>query len=306
MERPVTDGQDRNAMKRIALALLLLATTAGCATATRTGQTPAAPSPPPSQGSTNLVRDGYTGRFRIAATVLQNASHGPQLCVSVAESLPPQCGGPDIVGWAWDGLKHESAAGTTWGQYLITGTFDGHTFTLTEPAKVNNGQYSPHRPMPDFTSPCPAPAGGWRPVDPARATDDAFQAVNVKVGNDPDFAGLWIDQKVTSSGETPRNDPTKFVVNVRFTKDLARHEADIRTVWGGALCVSPAKHSLAELTGIQSALSGGPGMNYGSVDIVTGTVEIGVFLATQARQRELDSRYGPGLVILVGALEPID
>ena len=40
--------------------------------------------------------------------------------------------------------------------------------------------------------------------------------------------------------------------------------------------------------------------------IITGTVQIGVFLATQARQRELDSQYGPGLVILVGALEPID
>jgi hypothetical protein len=130
--------------------------------------------------------------------------------------------------------------------------------------------------------------------------------VNVRVSNDPDFAGLWIDQKVTSTGESPRNDPTKLVLNVRFTKDLARHEADIRGIWGGALCVSPAKHSLAELTSVQSALSGGSGMNYSSVDIVSGTVHIGVFLATQARQRELDSQYGPGLVILVGALEPID
>jgi hypothetical protein len=128
----------------------------------------------------------------------------------------------------------------------------------------------------------------------------------VKVRSDPDFAGLWIDQKVTSTKETPRNDPAKFVVNVRFTRDLARHEADIRTVWGGALCVSQAKHSLAELTNIQSALIGEPGMSYASVDVVTGTVEIGVFLATQTRQRELDARYGPGLVRLVGALEPID
>jgi hypothetical protein len=293
-------------MKRISLALavLLLATSAGCATGK--GQAPAAPSPPSPPASTNLIRDGYTGRFRIATTVLQNASHGPQLCVSVAMSLPPQCGGPDIAGWTWDGLKHESVGGTTWGEYLIIGTFDGHTFTLTEPAKVNDGQYSPHRPTSDFTSPCPAPAGGWRPVDPARATDDAFQAVNVKVSNDPDFAGLWIDQKVTSTGETPRNDPTKFVVNVRFTKDLARHEADIRTVWGGALCVSQATHSLAELTTIQSALTRESGMNYSSVDVVTGTVEIGVFMATQARQRELDAQYGPGLVHLAGALEPID
>jgi hypothetical protein len=290
----------------LALALLLLATSGGCATRTRTGQTPGASPQGSAPPGSNLVRDGYTGRFRVAATVLQNAKHGPQLCVSVADSLPPQCGGPDIAGWTWDALKHESAAGTTWGEYLITGTFDGHTFTLTEPAKVNDGRYSPHPSTPDFTSPCPAPAGGWRPVDPAKATDDAFQAVNAKVSNDPDFAGLWIDQKVTPTAQTPMNDPTTFVVNVRFTKDLARHEADIRTVWGGALCVSPARHSLAELTGIQSALSREPGINYGSIDIITGTVHIGVFVATQARQRELDAQYSAGLVILSGVLEPID
>ena len=294
-------------MKRIplALAMLLLATTAACATGIRTGQAPEA-SPGSAQPKGNLVRDGYAGRFRVAATVLQNKEHGPQICLSVALSLPPQCGGPDVAGWSWDGLKHESAVSTTWGEYLITGTFDGHTFTLTEPPKVNDGQYSSPGPSPDFTSPCPAPAGGWRPVDPARATDGALQAVNARVNNDPDFAGLWIDQKVTSTVQTPRNDPTKLVLNVRFTKDLARHEADIRTIWGGALCVSKALHTLAELTSIQSVLSDGSGTSYSSIDIISGTVHIGVFLATQARQRELDSQYGPGLVILVGALEPID
>jgi hypothetical protein len=242
----------------------------------------------------------------VAATVLQNPKHGPQLCIAVADSLPPQCGGPDIAGWTWDGLKHESANGTTWGAYLIVGTFDGTTFALTEPAKANDGQYSPNRPMPDFNSPCPAPSGGWKPVDPARATDDTFQAVNVKVQNDPDFAGLWIDQNNPSTDPAAMNDPAKFVVNVRFTKDLARHEADIREVWGESLCVSQATHSLAELTTIQEALTGGSGVNYSSIDIVSGTVEVGVFVATQARQRQLDTEYGPGLVTLVGALEPID
>src|SRR5262249_49921362 len=151
------------------------------------------------------------GRFRVATTVLESPKHGPQICMAVADSLPPQCGGPDIAGWTWDGLKHESAAGTTWGAYLLIGKYDGHVFTLTEPAKANDGQYSSNRPRVDFTSPCAVPAGGWRPLDPARATDSAFGAATAMASSDPDFAGLWIDQKRPStSNQTPMNDPTTF------------------------------------------------------------------------------------------------
>jgi hypothetical protein len=296
-------------MTRISLALaaLLLAGAAGCATG-RASQTPAAPLPSaevPMPG--NLVPDGYAGRYRVAATVLQNRQHGPQLCTTVMESLPPQCGGPDIAGWTWDGLPHESASGTTWGSYVITGTFDGHTFTLTEPANINNGQFTPNQPAPpDFSTPCPAPAGGWRPTDPAKATDDAMQAANTIANADPDFAGLWIDQDPPPSGPSPMNDPTKLVLNVRFTKDLARHEAEIRRVWGGALCVSEARHTMTELTDLQRQVAHEPGISYTSVDIVTGTIEVGVFVATRARQHELDTQYGSGLIRLVGVLVPID
>ena len=290
-----------------ALALLLTGTAAGCATGKAV---PAAPlpsaSPSHSGGPKRLVGDGYTGHFRVAATVLENSHHGPQLCVGVMDSLPPQCGGPDVSGWTWNGLQHESAMGTTWGSYILTGTFDGRTFALTEPARANDGSATPSRPTPDFTSPCPQPAGGWRPIDPAKASDSALQAANVMVNDDTDFGGLWIDQKVTSGGQTPVNDPTMLVLNVRFTKDLARHEADIRKVWGGALCVSQARHSFAELTAIQNRITEGPGLVYTSIDVVAGTVEMEVFVATQTRQRELDSRYGPGVVELIGAFEPID
>jgi hypothetical protein len=223
--------------------------------------------------------------------------------MAVTSSMPPQCGGPDIPAWTWNGLKHESAAGTTWGSYVIIGKFDGRTFTLTEPAKVNDGRATPSRPRPDYTSPCPTPPGGWRPVDPAKATDDAFQAASIMANADPDFAGLWIDQKLPSGG---RNDPAKLVLNVRFTKDLAGHEADIRRVWGGALCVSQARRSLAELTEIQKKVQRGPEVILTSIEVVTGTIEMEMYVATQARQRELDSRYGPGLVKLAGAFQAID
>ena len=293
-------------MRKLSLVLtMLLAASAGCAgCAGGAGQRAPAPAasagPRPGAGPVNLVADGYAGRFRIAATVLEDKHHGPQLCLAVEDSNPPQCDGPDVSGWAWDSVTHESARRTTWGGYLLTGTFDGRTFTLTEPAKVNDGSLGPNRREPDFTSPCPAPAGGWKPVDPAKATGDALQAIKVVVRADPDFAGLWIDQR------RRLNDPTDLVLNVRFTKDLPRHEAGIREVWGGALCVSQATRSAAELDKIRQELDGEPGVRWASTDEVTGIVEVAVYMATRARQHELDAKYGQGLVILVGALTPID
>jgi hypothetical protein len=70
--------------------------------------------------------------YRGALTVLDDGEQGPQLCGAVMESYPPQCGGPDVAGWDWDAVAHEDAQGVRWGDYLVTGTFDGETFTLTE------------------------------------------------------------------------------------------------------------------------------------------------------------------------------
>lgn len=286
-------------MKRTAIALVLLL--AGCG-----GQTVTLPlaQPQPTPTPVNLVKDDYKGRFRVMATVLENQAHGPQLCQAVAESLPPQCGGPDIVGWKWDGLPHESVNGTKWGSFILTGTFDGKSFTLTEPAKADDGSFKPFEKKPDFTSPCPGPL---KPVDLAKATDDAMQAANALVAGDPDFGGLWIDQTPPPTDlATPANDPAKLVLNIRFTKDLKRHETEIRKVWGGALCLSLARHTEAELQRIQDEVSNEPGMSWTSTDVVTGTVEIGVFVAREGRQRELDTKYGVGLVTLYGTLQPID
>jgi hypothetical protein len=299
---------------------LLLAGITGCASQTAASVTRAVPLssaapvtsavPSSSAGTDNLVPDGYTGRFRIAATVLENQHHGPQLCVSTMLSMPPQCGGLVLSGWTWNGLNPQSSAGTTWGFYVVTGTFDGRVFTLSQPATVNHPNVQPRPRAPDYTSPCPVPAGGWRPVNLAKATDHAMQAAIIMVRAEPDFAGLWIDQKTPpvdpNRGGVVMNDPTKLVLNVRFTNDLARHEADIRKVWGGALCLSQAKHSHAELEEIQSQLTPGPGVLYSTIDDVTSTIEMEMWVATQQRQHELDVKYGPGLVHLAGALEPID
>jgi hypothetical protein len=66
--------------------------------------------------------------------VLEEASADPVLCLGVVlDSLPPQCGGIPIVGWDWDAVSgEESAGGTTWGSFEVTGYYDGETFILIE------------------------------------------------------------------------------------------------------------------------------------------------------------------------------
>lgn len=63
--------------------------------------------------------------------MLQKDGEEPQLCLgAIAESYPPQCGGPEIAGWDWDTVDgEESASGVTWGAYAVTGTWDGTVFT---------------------------------------------------------------------------------------------------------------------------------------------------------------------------------
>ena len=58
---------------------------------------------------------------------------GPEMCLGgVAESYPPQCGGPALADFAWGDVGSEEASGVRWGQYALTGTYDGTTFTVSD------------------------------------------------------------------------------------------------------------------------------------------------------------------------------
>ncbi|MDA1360382.1 hypothetical protein O1R50_12160 [Glycomyces luteolus] len=71
--------------------------------------------------------------YQAALTVLQGVERdAAELCGAVAESYPPQCGGLPVSGWDWDAVAHEEAEGVRWGSYVVTGTFDGKSFVLTE------------------------------------------------------------------------------------------------------------------------------------------------------------------------------
>ena len=295
----------RHANRAALLAVLLLLCVA-CGTQSppfTADRTPA----PKLPASVNLVPDGYDGRFRTRATVLESPDLGPRLCYAVAESYPPQCSGTPIAGWDWSTVRAESAHGTTWGEYVVTGTYDGETFTLTEPAEPARGL--PHAIDDDaLVTPCPAPAGGWRPVDPATATQAALEAAAREAEQADGYAGLWIDQRIPADeiSEQNANNPKRFVLNIRTTGDVSVMEAAVRAVWGGSLCVSPAVRSAAQLDGIAQALPELPGLISKTSNEQTGQVWLDLVVARTSLQRDLDQRFGAGTVRLFGLLEPID
>jgi hypothetical protein len=253
-------------------------------------------------------------RYEADATVLESADHGPQLCLGgVMESYPPQCGGPDIVGWDWAAVaEKESASGTTWGTYHVVGTLADGTFTLTEPARPPREVGAAGPSAVDFTAPCPPPDGGWAVVDPATTTMAAQEAAMADAAASPDFAGSWVDQSINPAladgvdpeDEMAANDPTRLVLVALFTGDLERHEQELRARWGGALCVAGAARSDAELAAIQEEVSEVEGFVWSSRNTVANNVELGV-IVDDGIQAAMDERYGEGVVVVVPELHPV-
>jgi len=181
-------------------------------------------------------------------TVLQDATHGPELCFLVLTSLPPKCGDVPIANWDWAQVDGEqTVGGTTWGDYHVVGHYDGRNLTLTQrpgPARPHLGTVDPTSPFSLdrlATPPCPTPPGGWQVVDPSKVGLDAYQAFADGVKAQPDFAGMW---------QNRGGPPLAGLYTVAFSGDLARHEAEIRRVWGGPVCITHHDHSVADLSAV--------------------------------------------------------
>ena len=252
---------------------------------------------------------GPDQRFRGVGVVLESPQHGPQLCTTVAEPLPPTCQGVDVVGWDWDAVEAQSVDGTTWGGYVVVGTWSAETssLTLTEPAVVDDGtaQAALHAEV-DLSTRCPEPAGGWQPVDAATATQTALDSATELAEAQDGFSTLWLDQRGQPAEEYP-DEPLALVLNVTTTADPATTERGLREVWGGALCVSAATgHSDAELEEIQAEVMAGlPDFVSSSIEAPAGPVVVEVLVATAQEQRDLDARFGKGVVRLTGTLTPV-
>ncbi|WP_198016858.1 hypothetical protein [Nocardioides sp. CF8] len=139
--------------------------------------------------------------------VVSDDGSGPQLCFgSYSFGGPPDCSDAAVPGWDW--TEHagafEESNGVRWGSFLLTGTFDGESF---EPTDVDPPSSSPY--TPDFSIPCPEPAGGWQVEDPARATREQLTSLSSVAEDLPDHALTAVS---TVEGAPGPRDPAETVV----------------------------------------------------------------------------------------------
>ncbi|MBB6627084.1 hypothetical protein H5V45_07090 [Nocardioides sp. KIGAM211] len=295
----------------LALAALLLG---ACGDVDASTGPAAAPTPlvrptavPPAEGE---VTTAY------AVTVLDDATgRGPELCLGgVLDSLPPQCGGPSLVGWDWSEHEgdYQSAAGVRWGEFEVTGRFDGRRFTATRVVPADDvPPPASEDDVDEFATPCSAPAGGWT-VDPGRVTQrDRNRAFAVARHLD-DYVSSWVDtsldprtpEEIDQGSAGGAADVSRQIIDVRVLRDVAGGEAAVRRVWGGGLCVvRGGTRTDADLAVVQEqaqelpgALSSGRG--------VTGVVDVDVLHDDGTLQAWADQEYGPGVVTLHSALRP--
>ena len=289
-------------MRRAALVAALLALAlAGCADP--------APDPGPPTASGSGSGSSSDGLVEGDAFVLEDRSHGPELCLGgVATSLPPQCGGVPIRGWDWEAVEGEEArSGTTWGEYHVAGSYDGDSFAVSEVS-------APGAPAPDdreIGTPCPVSDGGGTAPDVSMAGEDDLLAAGRAAEAEADSGGFWIDYvEEPVDDETPVS-PGGIILNASFTGDVERHTAELRELWGGPLCVSQVANTQRDLERIQREIGDGALESLGlettwsATYVFDNVVEIGVVVATDEDRAAVDALYGEGTVELVPALTPV-
>jgi len=133
------------------LALLCLVLFAACgsddgdATAIEWGSVVPAPYLPAATGPVHT--DGLV-------TVMDTGT--PEVCLGpVAESYPPQCSGPELLGWDWADHRQlfEHQGDVRWGQFALTGTWDGERLTVESAVPAASYDAAP---PPSLAVPVPA------------------------------------------------------------------------------------------------------------------------------------------------------
>jgi hypothetical protein len=219
-------------------------------------------------------------------TVLDDGD-GPELCLGpVAESYPPQCGGPAVDGFDFGDVGAERASGTTWGSYALIGTYDGTTFTVTDatPAALYDPMAEP--PVDGLDAACSVPGGSGVGKTSPEDMDATLAAATAL----PGYATSWL------------SDDT---INVAVTEDAAGAEATLRRTWDGGLCVTTVERTDADLTAINTELQAALGdqlLTSGST--APDTLDAHVVFDDGSIQDWADATWGEGLVRVTSALVP--
>ena len=272
----------------------------------------------PSAGSANTIADApppvvsesdpgqlYEGN----GMVCDDGTRGPMLWLGGMRLIlgPPQCGGIPLVNWDWHAVEGEEAAGgTTWGSFHVVGAYDGEIFAVADVGPYEDDP-SAFGTNPDARSPCDEPEGGWAVPDPAHDTQNDVGAAAAYARSQPDYSTSW-----NTHLEPARLEFGPVVFNAIFTRDAERHEAEIRRVWNGPLCIVARDVLTArELRRVRMEAEDGLGdlgleMLWSAGPAVQPVIEIGVVADVGGKaQTALDARYGPGVVRLIPALKPV-
>jgi hypothetical protein len=206
----------------------------------------------------------------------------------VAESYPPQCGGPALEDFDFGDVGAEQAAGVTWGQYALTGTFDGTTFTVTDaiPAALYDVMAEPEQ------DPLGAACDDATTTDTSRATPEDMDATLAAASALPAYATAWL------TGNT---------INVAVTEDPEGAEAELRKTWGGMLCVTTVERTEADLNTVNQELQVALGdqlLTSGS--FAPDSLDAQVVFDDGSIQAWVDETYGEGLVRVSSALTPVE
>jgi hypothetical protein len=280
----------------VALTALVLAACGGrgAAEPASPGSSTSASEPDPMYEADGMVVDDGTGV--------------PRLCLGATLAmLPPRCDGIPLRGWDWRAVAgKETARGTTWGTYHVVGAYDGETFAVSA-VGPSNPDPSSLESDPDFASPCSKLARRWAALDPAGFTQEEARAATAYARSHPDYVTSWVTHL-----EPVRFERSPVIVNVVVTGDAERHEAEIRRVWNGPLCVVERDVPTArELGRLRKEVEAGLGdlgleMLWSSGPDVEPVIEIGVVVDAEGKaQAALDERYGAGVVRLFPALTPV-
>lgn len=240
--------------------------------------------------------------------VCDDGTRGPLLWLGgIRLSLgPPRCGGIPLVNWDWQAVQGEQAAGgTVSGSYHVVGTYDGKTFAVTHVGSYEDDSWA-FEADPDDATPCDEPDGGWVVPDPAHNTQNEVAAAAAYARSQPDHSTSW-----NSHLEPEQLEFSPVVFNAVFTGDAERHEAEIRKVWKGPLCVVvrdvPTARELGRIrTEVEARLDDlGLEMLGSEGPDIEPVVEIEVVADLGGKaQAAVDAHYGPGVVHIIPALKP--
>jgi hypothetical protein len=233
------------------------------------------------------VPDGEVSTSGLVTVI--DAGNGPELCLgAVAESYPPQCGGPALADFDWGDVGSEEASGVRWGSYALTGTFDGSTFTVTDaiPAALYDTMAAPEE------EPLAAACDDPTTTDTAKATPEDLDATLAAASALPTYASAWL------TGDT---------INVAVTEDAEGAEAELRRTWGGMLCVTTVERTDADLNEVNQELQAALGdqlLTSGSTS--PDSLDAHVVYDDGSIQEWADATYGDGLVRVSSALVPAE